>query len=118
MHFLFSFKNEIKNLFIPFYIYTKSTICFMKLINYFFLLESLEQARAEESNPLQLSHMSQDIGITQLRLSKYVFIQKVIKMLQKDIKFIKRTFYFQDIIFMSNRKLSILSIQSEGNIGS
>ncbi|CAD8079707.1 unnamed protein product [Paramecium sonneborni] len=49
----------------------------------FLLLESLKQARVQCFNPLQLSHMIQDIGIAFIRCSKYVFIQKVIEMLQE-----------------------------------
>ena len=42
-------------------------------------------------NPLQLSHMIQDIGIAFIRCSKYVFIQKLIDTLQERYQVDKET---------------------------
>ncbi|CAD8073508.1 unnamed protein product [Paramecium primaurelia] len=54
-----------------------------------FLLETLKQARVQCFNPLQLSHMIQDIGIAFIRCSKYFFIHKSISILSERYKVCK-----------------------------
>ncbi|CAD8077401.1 unnamed protein product [Paramecium sonneborni] len=55
----------------------------------YFLLETLKQARVQCFNPLQLSHMIQDIGIAFIRCSKYFFIHKSITILSERYKVCK-----------------------------
>ncbi|CAD8154379.1 unnamed protein product [Paramecium octaurelia] len=81
--FCFHQKRE-KNIIIDSFLSLCNEYQFFEEVNQlaYFLLETLKQARVQCFNPLQLSHMIQDIGIAFIRCSKYIFIQKVIEMLK------------------------------------